>query len=224
MVLPGVSCAKGSSAHQPLSCGITAGAGSFPRALRSHHLKVGVYMKKFLSVLLCLILFALPAAAHPGRTDSNGGHTDHSTGEYHYHHGQPAHQHIDGQCPYDFNETPYYNKSSSSSSSSKSETRTYYASKIKAERDAAEAEKAAAKQREKERVLTKVFVAIYFIAVFALSVYLAIADNTQRGIKKVLGWVKCFILSAISCTVMLWPFAIFLYFIYKWIILLAFAR
>lgn len=102
MVLPGVSCAKGSSAHQPLSCGITAGAGSFPRALRSHHLKVGVYMKKLLSVLLCLILLlALPAAAHSGRTDSNGGHTDHSTGEYHYHHGYPAHQHPSGVCPYD---------------------------------------------------------------------------------------------------------------------------
>ena len=101
MVLPGVACAKGSSAHQPLSCGITAGAGSFPRALRSHHLKVGVSMKKLVSVLLCLLLLAMPAAAHSGRTDSNGGHTDHSTGEYHYHHGYPAHQHPNGVCPYD---------------------------------------------------------------------------------------------------------------------------
>ena len=58
-------------------------------------------MKKLLSVLLCLILLALPAAAHPGRTDSNGGHTDQSTGEYHYHHGYPAHQHPSGVCPYD---------------------------------------------------------------------------------------------------------------------------
>lgn len=222
MVLPGVACAKGSSAHQPLSCGITAGAGSFPRALRSHHLKVGVSMKKLVSVLLCLLLLALPSAAHSGRTDSDGGHTDHSTGEYHYHHGQPAHQHTGGDCPYNWSTTPYYSKSSSSSSSSKSETRTYYASKVKAERDAAEAEKAAAKQREKEIALIKVLVAIYFLVIFAFSVYFAIEDNTQRGIKGVLMWVKCFIRSAISGTVAFWPFAVFLYFIYILIVSLAF--
>lgn len=42
---------------------------------------------------------------HSGRTDKNGGHTDHSTGEYHYHHGEPAHTHSpnnepDDWCPY----------------------------------------------------------------------------------------------------------------------------
>ena len=46
--------------------------------------------------------------AHPGRTDSSGGHTNRSTGEYHYHHGYSAHDHydMDGDgiidCPYDF--------------------------------------------------------------------------------------------------------------------------
>ena len=39
--------------------------------------------------------------AHSGGTDSNGGHYDRSTGEYHYHHGYPAHQHINGVCPYE---------------------------------------------------------------------------------------------------------------------------
>jgi hypothetical protein len=64
--------------------------------------------------LLCLLLFAIlfskssVSYAHPGRTDENGGHTDSSTGEYHYHHGYPAHDHydIDGDgdidCPYNF--------------------------------------------------------------------------------------------------------------------------
>lgn len=60
-------------------------------------------MKKrntFIAVLLALVL-ALPCIAHSGRTDSDGGHYDHSTGEYHYHHGKPAHQHYaDGSCPY----------------------------------------------------------------------------------------------------------------------------
>lgn len=41
-----------------------------------------------------------PAAAHSGGTDENGGHYDHSTGEYHYHHGHSAHQHPGGICPY----------------------------------------------------------------------------------------------------------------------------
>lgn len=38
---------------------------------------------------------------HSGGTDSQGGHYDHSTGEYHYHHGKPAHDHINGVCPYE---------------------------------------------------------------------------------------------------------------------------
>ena len=45
----------------------------------------------------CVVVFA-----HPGKTDSDGGHFDRSTGEYHYHHGYPAHQHENGTCPYDF--------------------------------------------------------------------------------------------------------------------------
>ena len=48
---------------------------------------------------LCCLL-TISAAAHSGGTDSKGGHIDHSTGEYHYHHGKPAHQHKNGVCPY----------------------------------------------------------------------------------------------------------------------------
>lgn len=46
-------------------------------------------------VLSCVNLFA-----HSGGTDGAGGHYNHSTGEYHYHHGYPAHYHLDGACPY----------------------------------------------------------------------------------------------------------------------------
>ena len=55
----------------------------------------------FLCIIACFLLgFSLVAYAHSGGTDSAGGHYNHSTGEYHYHHGHPAHQHPDGVCPY----------------------------------------------------------------------------------------------------------------------------
>lgn len=50
------------------------------------------------------LAFALSTTvfAHPGRTDGSGGHYDRETGEYHYHHGFEAHQHVNGECPFDF--------------------------------------------------------------------------------------------------------------------------
>ena len=61
--------------------------------------------KKLFALILCVAL-SVPVAvfAHPGRTDEYGGHYDWETGEYHYHHGYPAHQHIDGYCPYDYDD------------------------------------------------------------------------------------------------------------------------
>ena len=67
--------------------------------------------KKIIAIsIITLIIASIPLVvkAHPGRTDSRGGHTNRSTGEYHYHHGQSAHDHydMDGDgkvdCPYDF--------------------------------------------------------------------------------------------------------------------------
>ena len=70
---------------------------------------------KRIALLICfaVCLFSLLVStvfAHPGKTDSKGGHTNHSTGEYHYHHGYSAHDHydMDGDgvvdCPYDFDD------------------------------------------------------------------------------------------------------------------------
>lgn len=46
-------------------------------------------MKRFVFVLLLLLALSIACSvivtAHPGRTDSNGGHWNSSTGEYHYH-------------------------------------------------------------------------------------------------------------------------------------------
>lgn len=73
-------------------------------------------MKKFPTLLIVFVatisvlVLSITVHAHPGRTDNNGGHTDHSTGEYHYHHGYPAHSHYDINgdgiidCPYNFDD------------------------------------------------------------------------------------------------------------------------
>ena len=56
-------------------------------------------MRKFptsvLLLLLSLTLLVPSAAAHPGRTDSDGGHFNRATGQYHWHHGYSEHQHYD---------------------------------------------------------------------------------------------------------------------------------
>ena len=86
-------------------------------------------MKKLLliiSVIILLASLALVVKAHSGKTDSNGGHYDSSTGEYHYHHGYSAHSHydMDGDgdldCPYDFDDKTGVNSGSKSTSNSSS--------------------------------------------------------------------------------------------------------
>ena len=85
-------------------------------------------------VIAIALALSLTVFAHPGKTDSTGGHTDHSTGEYHYHHGYSAHSHedFDGDeildCPYDFDDRTdhstgnSYKKSFSTWSQEKTET------------------------------------------------------------------------------------------------------
>ncbi len=58
-------------------------------------------MKKALVISLFMFLIPLSVFAHSGKTNSDGGHYDSSTGEYHYHHGYSAHSHNNGICPYD---------------------------------------------------------------------------------------------------------------------------
>lgn len=79
--------------------------------------------KRIVIIVIALIVFALlsflsVAFAHSGGTDEDGGHVNHSTGEYHYHHGEAAHKHTDtdgdmeSECPYKKNQlggSPVYN-------------------------------------------------------------------------------------------------------------------
>ena len=83
--------------------------------------------KRLLAFLLAFLLLLSPTVlAHSGKTDANGGHYDRSTGEYHYHHGYPAHQHydMDGDgiidCPYAFDDQTDHSSRSGSSSRSDS--------------------------------------------------------------------------------------------------------
>ena len=70
--------------------------------------------------VICMLAGCLMADAHSGRTDAKGGHYDRSTGEYHYHHGYPAHQHPNGVCPYE-NDVETNIGDTAKSSSAKSE-------------------------------------------------------------------------------------------------------
>lgn len=71
------------------------------------------YIRYIFSLLCCIALstaILITASAHPGRTNADGGHWDYDAGEYHYHHGYPAHDHYDSNgdgivdCPYDFDD------------------------------------------------------------------------------------------------------------------------
>ena len=76
--------------------------------------------KLLIAIALCLCL-SVVVSAHPGRTDSDGGHFNHDTGEYHYHHGYSAHQHYDKDgdgvldCPYTFTGKPSSSENNSGS-------------------------------------------------------------------------------------------------------------
>ena len=72
-------------------------------------------LRRIIAVCTIFLLSSAMVFAHSGRTDAYGGHYDLDTGEYHYHHGFPAHQHINGVCPYDFKDSTNHNNSNSNS-------------------------------------------------------------------------------------------------------------
>ena len=85
-------------------------------------------MKKYIRYIFSLLCFIalstvllITASAHPGGTNDDGGHWDYEAGEYHFHHGYPAHDHYDSNgdgivdCPYDFDDQTGINSGSPSS-------------------------------------------------------------------------------------------------------------
>lgn len=72
-------------------------------------------MRKLLLLTISVIMmFTSSASAHSGRTDANGGHWNHSTGEYHYHNGgyttEPTYEYYDDSDYeyYDYSSDSYY--------------------------------------------------------------------------------------------------------------------
>lgn len=62
------------------------------------------------TLLILTHLLTFDVSAHPGKTDSRGGHFNREEGTYHYHHGYSAHSHYDMNgdgivdCPYNFDD------------------------------------------------------------------------------------------------------------------------
>jgi hypothetical protein len=75
-------------------------------------------LRRLATTILCILALSVTASAHPGRTDSDGGHYNRDTGDYHYHHGYPEHYHNDGVCPY---ETEGYTRSETHAHSEESD-------------------------------------------------------------------------------------------------------
>lgn len=123
----------------------------------------------FAVALIMLCSLTVPVLAHSGKTDDDGGHYDNEAGEYHYHHGYPAHDHydMDGDgyvdCPYDFDDRTGWN-SGSSGSSSKHST------------DVAEQEGGTVP------VLTVVFICVAFVVVLVVAIVkiVKLSDKSRR--------------------------------------------
>lgn len=81
--------------------------------MTKHKATVIITIAALISVLLSTVAFA-----HPGRTDSKGGHWDHSTGTYHYHDGSSVGKNSNSSSntqSYDYN---YYSSNNDIASSS----------------------------------------------------------------------------------------------------------
>lgn len=74
-----------------------------------------------LSLTIIILTLCSTAFAHAGKTDEYGGHFDGETGEYHYHHGYPAHQHPNGICPYNYSDNANHSIGNSSNGGTTSE-------------------------------------------------------------------------------------------------------
>lgn len=135
---------------------------------------------RLICVLLFLFILTFSVSAHSGKTDENGGHYDGP--EYHYHHGYAAHQHPNGNCPYDFDKEFYLIDNYSETTSKYSES--YYEDKIVGlEDEVSSLESALSKVQKKASYRFDIIVGLcilLIIATFSSLSYKKIANSMKQ--------------------------------------------
>lgn len=131
-------------------------------------------LKRVCASILIAALLTVYSSAHPGRTDSRGGHTNHSTGEYHYHHGYPAHDHLGGVCPYS-SDTKTETAATSSDGSSSTKTTSTKSSSTSADK--------LGSSKNGEIVVIALVVVFYILPLIGVVIE-AISDQRKRKKRK----------------------------------------
>ena len=142
-------------------------------------------------VLFVVTMLPLTVFAHPGKTDSSGGHVDHFTGEYHFHHGYPAHDHydMDGDgsidCPYNFNSRAQENKTHISYSQNETqESLTIQESVHKtnpAQAYITESTFVNSSEAETNKPSSKVGLLLFSVLVVILGILIAVLDSEKKS-------------------------------------------
>ena len=137
--------------------------------------------------ILIMSLLSTTAYAHSGKTDSNGGHYDRDSGEYHYHHGYPAHSHTNGECPYDFDDKTDQTPNNSNSHNSNDSKNTLDSSNDSNSKDTP----AKPQKTQAKTPIWKNIVGIIFGALIYSPLILSVLFFTYyRIILPVIEWVK----------------------------------
>ena len=136
-------------------------------------------MRRKVFAMLLVALVTITVFAHPGRTDSQGGHTNHSTGQYHFHHGYPEHQHTGGVCPYDYDDKT--GQSSGSSSQKKTTEKDYSYLWEDAEEEPTDLwEDAEEEPTEKKKIVWEVIAVVGIVTFYGLPLFKWIASFFKR--------------------------------------------
>lgn len=164
--------------------------------------------------IVIMLIFAVQAGAHQGRTDANGGHN--SSSGYHYHHGYPAHQHTNGKCPYNYDDKTNHqsgntsNKSESSVSTLSKPKETEATTKAVAETTSKPKSSTTVKSNKSDDTeTTYLCIIIYFIsAIVVFSIHKMlwpfVADNNFKNKHQILADIFAFI--SVVCAIYSFPF------------------
>lgn len=130
-------------------------------------------MKRFFAFLFLLLFLSSDVSAHPGRLDSDGGHWNRSTGEYHYHDGNSSNLYPDSS-----DNVYYYPPLTKEEKEAREERRKYLEQKRKAAEEAeARNEKIRAEKQKDDARSGNLVIACSCYCVFVFF-YLQCSDST----------------------------------------------